>query len=172
MSEFNQVDLQIGNEAQFETKKADLSEGVLVGLTDPIHESELDSALQTKIDGIKKVYQHSILIEGTDNVQRIACINIINTEVTPYTFDTFRAALATSWSYTTPFNGLPVVSTRKFHGGPPVCYDIFDAIQTTNESSSNATITIYFKEAYDTNISTMSTQEFVSGQFTDTVIEL
>lgn len=49
MSEFTQVDLQIGTEEQFETKKADLSEGVLVGLTDPIHESELDSDLQTKL---------------------------------------------------------------------------------------------------------------------------
>jgi len=172
MSEFTQIDLQIGTEAQFETKKANLSEGVFVGLTDPIHENELDSALQTKIDGIKKVYQHRILIEGTDNSSRIACINIINTEVTPYTFDTFRAALATSWSYDLPFNGLPVVSTRKFNGGPPTYYDIFDAIQTTNESSSISTITVYYKEAYDTNISTMSTQEFVSGQFTDTVIEL
>lgn len=51
MSEYTQVDLQIGTEAQFETKKATLPEGVLVGLTDPIHENELDSALQTKLNG-------------------------------------------------------------------------------------------------------------------------
>ena len=50
MSEYKQVDLQIGTEAQFETKKANLPEGVLVGLTDPIHENELDSALQTKLN--------------------------------------------------------------------------------------------------------------------------
>lgn len=66
MSEFNQVDLQIGTEAQFETKKADLSEGVLVGLTDPIHENELDSALQTKIDGIKSFYRHDVTITATN----------------------------------------------------------------------------------------------------------
>ena len=42
MSEYTQVDLQIGTEAQFETKKANLSEGVIVGLTDPIHENELE----------------------------------------------------------------------------------------------------------------------------------
>ena len=66
MSEFNQVDLQIGTEEQFETKKADLSEGVLVGLTDPIHESELDSALQTKIDGIKSFYRHDVTITATN----------------------------------------------------------------------------------------------------------
>ena len=52
MSEYKQVDLQIGTEAQFETKKATLPEGVLVGLTDPIHENELDSALQTKLNGM------------------------------------------------------------------------------------------------------------------------
>lgn len=50
MSEYTQVDLQIGTEAQFETKKATLSEGTIVGLTDPIHENELDSALQTKLN--------------------------------------------------------------------------------------------------------------------------
>ena len=50
MSEYTQVDLQIGTEEQFETKKANLPEGVLVGLTDPIHENELDSALQTKLN--------------------------------------------------------------------------------------------------------------------------
>lgn len=66
MSEYNQVDLQIGNEAQFETKKADLSEGVIVGLTDPIHENELDSALQTKIDGIKSFYRHDVTITATN----------------------------------------------------------------------------------------------------------
>lgn len=66
MSEYTQVDLQIGTEAQFETKKADLSEGILVGLTDPIHESELDSALQTKIDGIKSFYRHDVTITATN----------------------------------------------------------------------------------------------------------
>lgn len=66
MSEYTQVDLQIGTEAQFETKKADLSEGVLVGLTDPIHESELDSDLQTKIDGIKSFYRHEVTITATN----------------------------------------------------------------------------------------------------------
>lgn len=66
MNEYTQVDLQIGTEAQFETKKANLSEGVLVGLTDPIHENELDSALQTKIDGIKSFYRHDVTITATN----------------------------------------------------------------------------------------------------------
>lgn len=66
MSEYTQVDLQIGTEAQFETKKADLSEGILVGLTDPIHENELDSDLQTKIDGIKSFYRHDVTITATN----------------------------------------------------------------------------------------------------------
>ena len=66
MSEYTQVDLHIGTEAQFETKKANLSEGVIVGLTDPIHENELDSALQTKIDGIKSFYRHDATITSTN----------------------------------------------------------------------------------------------------------
>lgn len=52
MAEYKQVDLQIGTEAQYETKKETLPIGTLVGITDPIHETELDSDLQTKINGI------------------------------------------------------------------------------------------------------------------------
>lgn len=52
MAECKQVDLQIGTEAQFETKKETLPVGTIVGLTDPIHEEELDSDLQTAIDSI------------------------------------------------------------------------------------------------------------------------
>ena len=66
MSEYTQVDLQIGTEEQFETKKANLSEGVIVGLTDPIHENELDSDLQTKLDGIKSFYRHDVTITATN----------------------------------------------------------------------------------------------------------
>lgn len=52
MAEYKQVDLQIGTEAQFESKKETLPVGTIVGITDPINESELDSDLQTSIDSI------------------------------------------------------------------------------------------------------------------------
>lgn len=52
MAEYKQVDLQIGTEAQFESKKETLPVGTIVGITDPIHKSELDSDLQTLIDSI------------------------------------------------------------------------------------------------------------------------
>lgn len=52
MAEYKQVDLQIGTEAQFESKKETLPIGTIVGITDPIHKSELDSSLQTSIDSI------------------------------------------------------------------------------------------------------------------------
>ena len=52
MAEYKQVDLQIGTEAQFENKKETLPIGTIVGITDPIHKSELDSDLQTSIDSI------------------------------------------------------------------------------------------------------------------------
>ena len=51
MAEYKQVDLQIGTESQFESKKETLPLGTFVGITDPIHKSELDSDLQTLIDG-------------------------------------------------------------------------------------------------------------------------
>lgn len=49
MAEYNQVDLQIGTEAQLADKVKDLPVGTLVGLTDPIHKSELDTTLQNEI---------------------------------------------------------------------------------------------------------------------------
>ena len=52
MAEYKQVDLQIGTEAQFESKKETLPVGTFVGITDPIHKSELDSDLQTSINSI------------------------------------------------------------------------------------------------------------------------
>ena len=52
MAEYKQIDLQIGTEAQFESKKETLPIGTFVGITDPIHKSELDSDLQTSIDSI------------------------------------------------------------------------------------------------------------------------
>lgn len=52
MAEYKQVNLQIGTEAQFESKKETLPVGTFVGITDPIHKSELDNDLQTSIDSI------------------------------------------------------------------------------------------------------------------------
>lgn len=52
MADYKKIDLQIGTEEQFEEKKLSLSVGTLVGITDPIHESELDTDLQTKINDV------------------------------------------------------------------------------------------------------------------------
>lgn len=52
MADYKKIDLQIGTEEQFEEKKLSLPVGTLVGITDPIHESELDTDLQTKINEI------------------------------------------------------------------------------------------------------------------------
>ena len=98
MSEYTQVDLQIGTEAQFETKKANLSEGVIVGLTDPIHENELDSALQTKLNSGANVYKHVISIpcsmsEDTTGMIFTLKINIISSSQAEYTFNSFCAEL-------------------------------------------------------------------------------
>ena len=52
MADYKKIDLQIGTEEQFEEKKLSLPVGTLVGRTDPIHESELDTDLQTKINEV------------------------------------------------------------------------------------------------------------------------
>ena len=52
MAEYKQIDLQIGTETQFESKKETLPIGTFVGITDPIHKSELDSNLQASINSI------------------------------------------------------------------------------------------------------------------------
>lgn len=98
MSEFTQVDLQIGTEAQFETKKADLSEGVIVGLTDPIHENELDSDLQTKLDSIKKMYLHDITltVPGLNTTQHSTTlyISVVTSKTTAYDTASFQTEVA------------------------------------------------------------------------------
>ena len=97
MSEYTQVDLQIGTEEQFETKKANLSEGVLVGLTDPIHENDLDSDLQTKLNSSIKIYKHTLSIpctmDGDINNIFILKVNIISASQAEYTFNSFCAEL-------------------------------------------------------------------------------
>lgn len=98
MSEYKQVDLQIGTEDQFETKKANLSEGVIVGLTDPIHENDLDSALQTKLNSGTNVYKHTISIpcvmsgQSADMIFTLK-VNIISSSQAEYTFNSFCAEL-------------------------------------------------------------------------------
>lgn len=97
MSEYTQIDLQIGTEEQFETKKANLSEGVIVGLTDPIHENELDSSLQTKLNSGTKIYKHAISIPctlngDTNNIFTLK-VNIISSSQAEYTFNSFCAEL-------------------------------------------------------------------------------
>ena len=105
MSEYTQVDLQIGTEEQFETKKANLSEGVLVGLTDPIHENELDSALQTKIDGIKSFYKHDVSIRNTEaniwwklTVYNTSNASLVNQNISNY-LEVFIGVAISSESY-------------------------------------------------------------------------
>ena len=97
MSEYTQVDLQIGTEDQFETKKANLSEGVIVGLTDPIHENDLDSDLQTKLNSGVKIYKHTLSIPctlGGDTTKIYTLkVNIISSSSAAYTFSSFCTEL-------------------------------------------------------------------------------
>lgn len=164
MAEYKQVDLQIGTEAQFECKKETLSIGTIVGITDPIHKSDLDSDLQTSINSIAnklnkpsgnptedsvvkvssagtvswekvgKLYKHTIHIENT----LFDLIVIKNNAATTTTFTSLLGA-----NYVAMYVGTPAVTPAVYVGA------IIDS-----ESSSNIGITVkYFSS--DLNINTI-----------------
>lgn len=164
MAEYKQVDLQIGTEAQFESKKETLSVGTIVGITDPIHKSELDSDLQTSIDSIAnkldkpsgnptedsvvkvsstgsvswekvgKLYKHTIHIENT----LFDLIVIKNSAATITTFTSLLGA-----NYIAMYVGTPAVTPAVYVGA-----------LTDSESSSNTGIAVkYFSS--DLNINTI-----------------
>lgn len=129
MSEYTQVDLQIGTEEQFETKKANLSEGVIVGLTDPIHENELDSDLQTKLNSGVKIYKHNISIPcvlGGDTTQIFTLkVNIISSSQAEYTFNSFCAELMSGTDKTLlPCFVLTPISGSSFQTGAMMAYNL------------------------------------------------
>lgn len=133
MSEFNQVDLQIGTEEQFETKKSSLSEGVIVGLTDLIHESELDSDVQTKLNAGASIYKHTVfvpcLLEPNLQIEEgvyTLSVTIISSSSTAYTFDTFCAELASGSDKTiSPYFAYTPSTNTSFNTGAVFVYKIF-----------------------------------------------
>ena len=80
MAEYKQVDLQIGTEAQYETKKEILPVGAIVGITDPIHKSELDSDLQTSIDSIANKLNKPSDNPTEDSVVTLTSTGIVGTK--------------------------------------------------------------------------------------------
>lgn len=80
MAEYKQVDLQIGTEAQFETKKETLPIGTIVGITDPIHKSELDSDLQTSIDSIANKLDKPSSNPTEDSVVKVSSTGTVSWE--------------------------------------------------------------------------------------------
>ena len=130
MSEFTQVDLQIGTEDQFETKKANLSEGVIVGLTDPIHENDLDSDLQTKLNSGTNVYKHTISIPCVMSEQSADMIftlkvNIISSSQAEYTFNSFCTELVSGTDKTLlPCYVLTPISGSSFQTGAMMAYNL------------------------------------------------
>lgn len=82
MAEYKQVDLQIGTEAQFESKKETLPVGTFVGITDPIHKSELDSDLQTSIDSIANKLDKPLGNPTEDSLVKVSSTGSV--EYVPY----------------------------------------------------------------------------------------
>lgn len=80
MAEYKQIDLQIGTEVQFESKKETLPVGTFVGITDPIHKSELDSDLQTSIDSIANKLDKPSSNPTEDSVVKVSSTGTVSYE--------------------------------------------------------------------------------------------
>lgn len=77
MADYKKIDLQIGTEEQFEEKKLSLPVGTLVGITDPIHEFELDTDLQTKINEVNNITVDTSLSDTSENPVQNKVINTV-----------------------------------------------------------------------------------------------
>ena len=181
MSEYNQIDLQIGTEEQFETKKANLSEGVIVGLTDPIHENELDSALQTKLNSGTNVYKHAISIPctigGDINMIFILKVNIISSSQAEYTFNSFCAELMSGTDKTLlPCYVLTPISGSSFQTGAMMAYNL--EVDTLADESYRLRAKALLFEDFDgaaqpeRELTGSASIDATGDVFSDTVIQL
>ena len=131
MAEYKQVDLQIGTEAQFESKKETLSVGTIVGITDPIHKSELDSSLQTSIDSIaNKLDKPSgnptedsvVKVSSTGTVSWEKVSKLYRHEITPTTGALFKLiVINNSSTKITKFTDLLGANYVSMYVGTPAC---------------------------------------------------
>ena len=181
MSEYKQVDLQIGTEEQFETKKANLPEGAIVGLTDPIHENELDSSLQTKLNSGTNVYKHAISIpctlDGDINNIFILKVNIISSSQAEYTLDSFCAELVSGTDKTLlPCYVLTPISGSSFQTGAMMAYNL--EVDTWGDGSYRLRVKALLFEDFDGAM--QPERELICSEsidatgdvFSDTVIQL
>lgn len=179
MSEYNQVDFQIGTEEQLETKKADLAEGVIVGLTDLIHESELDEGLQTKINsGGNNYYKHDLTIPCRMNdayeIDLYLKITAINSTKTPYTFNTFcEEVINETRKFLVPCYAL-ISESAGFTTGAVMVYDVIADV--TDEEYYFLTVKALLFEDFDGAMQPERELEGVAEigdiAFGDTVTEL
>ncbi len=181
MSEYKQVDLQIGTEAQFETKKTDLSEGVIVGLTDPIHENELDGDLQAKLNSGVKIYKHAISIpcilgSDTNNIFTLKA-NIISSSQAEYTLDSFILELVSGTDKTLlPCYVLTPISGSSFQTGAMMAYNL--EVDTWEDGSYRLKVKALLFEDFDGAM--QPERELICSEsidatgdvFSDTVIQL
>ena len=106
MAEYKQVDLQIGTEAQFESKKETLSIGTIVGITDPIHKSELDSSLQTSIDSIANKLNKPSSNPTENSVVTLTSTGTVGTKPLSEFAVTTTTPVTIPWSNLTTSNGI------------------------------------------------------------------
>ena len=150
MAEYKQVDLQIGTEAQFESKKETLSVGTIVGITDPIHKSELDSDLQTSIDSIANKLDKPLDNPTENSVVTLTSTGTVGTKPLSEFAVTTTTPVTIPWSNLTTSNGitdqLRTVMTDLYEHSLYLrfIYNSWNAeVFVTLLSNSNTTVTDY-----------------------------
>ena len=106
MAEYKQVDLQIGTEAQFESKKETLPVGTFVGITDPIHKSELDSDLQTSINSIANKLNKPSGNPTENSVVTLTSTGTVGTKKLSEFATTTYMAVTIPWTNLAPSRGI------------------------------------------------------------------
>ena len=99
MADYTKIDLQIGTEAQFEEKKSLLPVGTLVGITDPIHKSELDNSLQTTINDVANKLNKPSSTPAADSVVKVSSTGTVAWKPVSDFFDTTVTQRVTTEQY-------------------------------------------------------------------------
>ena len=181
MAEYKQIDLQIGTEAQFESKKETLSIGTIVGITDPIHKSELDSSLQTSINSIANKLDKPSSNPTEDSVVKVSSTGTVSWEkvsklykheITPAEGALLKLiVINNSSTLITKFTDLLGANYVSMYVGTPACTPAI-AVGTVLGGSNNTDI-VGIKVKFYLDFETTSYIEYLdSNLMSDTVTEL
>ena len=179
MAEYKQVDLQIGTEAQFESKKENLPIGTIVGITDPIHKSELDSDLQVLIDSIANKLDRPSSNPTDDSLVEVSSTGAVSWEKVskPYRHKIHATnalfsliVINNSSAKITKFTSLLGVNYISMYVETPPGSPVLGVGFTVDSSNNYTGIKVKF---YQNDLTTIETIEYLDSNFvSDTVTEM